>query len=159
MAAEFSLDRLDRSILRVLQADGRITNQALASRVGLSPSACLARTRQLERAGFIQGYHARLDPYRVGIGMVLFAQVSLESNDPAALARFEAAIAAVPQIVEASHVSGDVDYVLKVVVANMAEWTRLLDALDQAAVGIQRLETLVLMGKPKIFTGFPIPGS
>ena len=158
MSADTSLDRIDRSILRILQAEGRLTNQALAPRVGLSPSACLARVRALERAGVIQGYHARLDPFRVGVGLVLFVQVSLEGTSPDELARFEEALAACPQIVEASHVSGDVDYLLKVVVEDMPEWTRLRDELNGGATGIQRMTTLVLMTKPKIFEGYPIAG-
>ena len=158
MAAEDSLDRIDRSILRVLQADGRITNHALAGRVNLSPSACLARVRRLERAGVIQGYHARLDPFQLGIGMVLLVQVSLEANGPDEVARFEAAVLALPQVVEVSHVSGDVDYVLKVVVADMPHWARLLEKLTEAAIGVHRITTLVLMSKPRIFEGYPIPG-
>jgi Lrp/AsnC family transcriptional regulator, leucine-responsive regulatory protein len=156
MNEDLPLDRIDRSILRILQAEGRVTNQALAPRVGLSPSACLARVRQLERAGVIQGYHARLDPFRVGVGLVLFAEVSLDANGPDDLARFEVAIAERPQIVEASHVSGEVDYLLKVVVQDMPEWTRLKDELTGAEVGIQRITTMVLMTKPKIFSGYPI---
>ena len=156
MSADLPLDRIDRSILRILQAEGRLTNQALATRVGLSPSACLARVRQLEHAGIIQGYHAKLDPFRIGVGLVLFVQVALEANGPAELARFEEAIAARPQIVEASHVSGDVDYLLKVVVADMPEWTRLRDELNGGGLGIHRITTLVLMSKPKIFSGYPV---
>ena len=68
--AEAALDRIDRKILRILQAEGRLTNQALAERVALSPSACLARIRHLERTGVIQGYHARIDPFALGVGLV-----------------------------------------------------------------------------------------
>jgi DNA-binding Lrp family transcriptional regulator len=157
MTAEPSLDRIDRSILRVLQADGRITNHALAARVHLSPSACLARVRRLERTGIILGYHARLDPFRVGIGLVLIVEVSLESNRPADVTRFEEAILAMPQVVEISDVSGDIDYVLKVVVADMPEWTRLAAELTGGGLGVHRVTTLVLMRKPRIFEGYPVP--
>lgn len=156
MAANLSLDRIDRRILRLLQADGRITNQALAARVGLSPSACLARTRRLERTGVIQGYHARLDPFRVEIGLILFVEITLEGRLADERLRFEAAIARFPQIVEASHVSGDIDYILKVVVANMPEWTRLRDELVEGGLGVSRVTTHVLMSKPKIFVGYPV---
>ncbi len=156
MDADFALDRIDRSILRILQAEGRLANQALAPRVGLSPSACLVRVRQLEQAGIIQGYHARLDPFRIGIGLVLFAQVSLESNGPDELALFEEAITAHSAVVEASHVSGDVDFFLKVVVKDMPEWTALKDELYRRGIGIKRITTLILMSKPKIFEGYPI---
>ena len=156
MAAGFSLDRIDRRILANLQAEGRLTNQALAARVALSPSACLARVRRLERAGVIQGYHARLDPFRVEVGMVLFAEVTLRAHGAGELARFDAAIAALPQIVEASHVSGAYDYLLKVVVADIAEWTRIGEHLTSDDVGADRINTHVLLRKPKVFVGYPV---
>ena len=156
MAAGFSLDRIDRRILANLQAEGRLTNQALAERVALSPSACLARVRRLERAGVIQGYHARLDPFRVEVGMVLFAEVTLRAHGAGELARFDAAIAALPQIVEASHVSGAYDYLLKVVVADIAEWTRIGEHLTSDDVGADRINTHVLLRKPKVFVGYPV---
>ena len=157
MSANDQFDRIDLKILAILQAEGRLTNQALASRVSLSPSACLARTRRLERSGVIQGYHARLDPFRLEIGLVLFVEVTLEGRFPDEGTRFEAAIESAPQVVEASHVSGDVDYLLKVVVADMPEWTRLKDAWTAANLGVRRITTHVLMSKPKIFVGYPVP--
>ena len=156
MGADFRPDRIDRKILAQLQAEGRLTNQALADRVALSPSACLARVRRLEQAGIIQGYHARLDPFRLDIGLVLFAEVTLKAHGTEALARFDAAIAALPQIVEASHVSGAFDYLLKVVVADMPEWTRIGEQLTAADVGADRINTHVLLRKPRIFVGYPI---
>jgi DNA-binding Lrp family transcriptional regulator len=156
MTEAFTLDRIDRRILANLQAEGRLTNHALAERVALSPSACLARTRRLEQAGIIQGYHARLDPFRIDVGLVLFAEVTLKRHGPDDLARFDAAIEAMPQVVEASHVSGAYDYLLKVVVADMAEWTRLGERLTAEDVGGDRINTHVLMRKPKIFVGYPV---
>lgn len=159
MSADITLDRIDRRILANLQAEGRLTNQALADRVALSPSACLARVRRLEQAGVIQGYHARLDPFRLDIGLVLFAEITLRRHDPDALAAFEAAVNALPQIVEASHVSGAYDYLLKVVVADMGQWTEIRERLADPEVGADRINTHVLMGKPKLFLGYPVPGS
>ena len=156
MTAAFTLDRIDRRILANLQADGRLTNQALAERVALSPSACLARVRKLERAGIIQGYHARLDPFTLDVGLVLFAEVTLKGHGPEDLARFDTAIATMPQVVEASHVSGAYDYLLKVVVADMAEWTRIGGQLTTEDAGADRINTHVLMRKPKIFVGYPV---
>ncbi len=156
MSAAFTLDRVDRRILANLQAEGRLTNQALAERVALSPSACLARVRRLEEAGVILGYHARLDPFKLEAGLVLFAEVTLKAHGPDALARFDAAVQALPQVVEASHVSGPYDYLLKVVVADMAEWTKIGEQLTDPDVGADRINTHVLMRKPKIFVGYPI---
>jgi DNA-binding Lrp family transcriptional regulator len=156
MAAAPNLDRIDRRILAALQADGRLTNQALSEKVALSPSACLARVRRLERAGVIQGYHARLDPFVLDIGLVLFAEVTLAAHGPDDLARVEGALARLPQVVEASHVTGAYDYLLKVVVADMAEWTRIAEELTSGDLGVDRINTHVLMRKPKVFVGYPI---
>jgi len=142
-----------------LQAEGRLTNQALSDRVALSPSACLARVKRLEEAGIIQGYHARLDPFSLEVGLVLFAEVTLKAHGTEDLARFDEAIEAIPQIVEASHVSGAYDYLLKVVVADMAEWTRLGEQLTGAQAGADRINTHVLMRKPKVFVGYPVRDS
>ena len=158
MAADPALDRIDRKILANLQAEGRLTNQALAERVALSPSACLARVRRLEQAGIIRGYHARLDPFSLEVGLVLFAEVTLKAHGTEALARFDAAIAAIPQIVEASHVSGAFDYLLKVVVEDLAEWTRIGERLTAEEAGADRINTHVLLRKPKVFVGYPIAG-
>lgn len=155
MTEAFTLDRIDRRILANLQPEGRLTNQALAGRVALSPSACLARVKRLERAGIIQGYHARLDPFRIDVGLVLFAEITLKAHGSAELARFDTAIEAIPQIVEASHVSGAYDYLLKVVVTDMAEWNRLGEQLT-AEAGADRINTHVLMRKPKVFVGYPV---
>ena len=156
MTADITLDRIDRRILANLQAEARLTNQALADRVALSPSACLARVRRLEEVGIIQGYHARLDPFMLDVGMVLFAEVTLRAHGAEELARFDAAIAELPQIVEASHVSGAYDYLLKVVVEDMADWTRIGARLTAEEVGGERINTHVLMRKPKIFVGYPV---
>lgn len=156
MTAVPTLDRIDRRILAALQADARMTNQALSERVALSPSACLARVRRLERLGVIQGYHARLDPFTLGAGLVLYADITLEGHTPAELAAFEEAIAALPQVVEASHVTGTFDYILKVVVANMAEWTRIAESLASSDLGIDRINSHVVMRKPKFFVGYPV---
>jgi DNA-binding Lrp family transcriptional regulator len=156
MAADPELDRIDRRILAALQADGRLSNQALSERVALSPSACLARVRRLERIGVIQGYHARVDPFRLDVGLVLFAEVTLRGHGPEELARFEKTIEAVAQVVEASHVTGAYDYLLKVVVADIAEWTRIAEQFTGADLGVERISTHVIMSKPKFFVGYPV---
>lgn len=156
MSAVIHLDRIDRRILAALQDDARLTNQALSEKVALSPSACLARVRRLERAGIIQGYHARLDPFSLNVGLVLFAEVTLKGHSGEELARFENAIAAVSQIVEVSHVTGAYDYLLKVVVADMPQWTKLAEQLTSFDLGVERVVTHVLMDKPKIFVGYPV---
>lgn len=157
MTARPRLDRIDHKILAALQEDARLTNQALSERVALSPSACLARVRRLEQSGVIQGYHARIDPFTIDIGLVLYAEITLDGHTPAELAAFERAIAAVPQVVEASHVTGSFDYILKVVVGDMGEWTRIAESLASAGLGVDRINSFVVMRKPKFFVGYPVP--
>ena len=156
MSARIKLDRIDRRILTELQSDGRLSNQALSERVALSPSACLSRVRRLERAGVIQGYHARLDPFSIDIGMVLFAEISLDDHSPKRLGEFEKAVLSISQVVEVSHITGAYDYLLKVVVADMAEWTRIAEELTGSDLGVERVTTHVIMNKPKVFQGYPI---
>lgn len=157
MTAGLTLDRIDRRILAALQAEGRLTNQSLSEKVALSPSACLARVRRLEEAGVIQGYHARLDPFMLEVGLVLYAEVTLREHGPEAWRQFEAAVQAIPQLVEASHVSGPFDYLLKAVVADMNEWAGIRERMTEA--GADRINTFVMMSKPKIFVGYPVRDS
>ena len=158
MTADCELDRIDRRILAALQENGRLTNQALSERVALSPSACLARVRRLEQTGVIQGYHARLDPFRLNVGLVLYVEVTLRGHGPEELAAFERTIVTIPAIVEASHMTGAYDYLLKVVTANMADWTRIAEELTSSNIGVDRINTHVMMNKPKFFVGYPIEG-
>jgi len=156
MAARPDLDRIDRRILAALQANARLTNQALSEHVALSPSACLARVKRLEETGVIKGYHARLDPFALEVGLVLYAEVTLKGHSPEELARFERAVIALPAVVEASHMTGSYDYLLKVVVADMADWTRIAENLSSSETGVERISTHVMMNKPKFFEGYPI---
>jgi len=156
VSAAVTLDRIDRRILAALQANARITNQALAEQVFLSPSACLARVKRLERLGVIQGYHARLDPFAIDVGLVLYAEVTLKGHSAEELERFEQMIRSLPAVVEASHMTGAYDYLLKVVTADMAEWTKMAEALTSSGVGVERINTHVMMNKPKFFVGYPI---
>lgn len=156
MTAGCKLDRIDRRILAELQSDARLTNQALSERVALSPSACLARVRRLEQAGVIQGYHARLDPFALNVGLVLYAEIALNDHRAEHLAKFEELLCKLPQVVEASHITGDYDYLLKIVVADLAEWTRITEGLTGGDSGVERITTHIIMNKPKFFTGYPV---
>jgi DNA-binding Lrp family transcriptional regulator len=155
-AAAPALDATDLKIISTLQASGRITNQALADQVALSPSACLARVRRLERDGVIAGYHARLTLERLGPSVVIFAPVSLKSQHPRDLARFEAAVRDMPEVVEAAQVSGAFDFLLKVVTRDVRAWTELADALVAADLGVDKITSHVLMKLSKPFTGYPV---
>ena len=156
MTATRTADRVDLKILSVLQSDGRITNQALAERVALSPSACLVRVRQLENAGLITGYTAQIAIERIRPTVILFAEVTLTRHHPADFAAFEAFVANVPQIVEASQVAGAFDYLLKAAVSDMRAWRELSDAILNSALGVGKISSHVMMKASKVFEAFPI---
>lgn len=116
------LDQIDRRILEEIQADGRMSNQELSERVGLSPSPCLRRLRQLEAAGVIDRYVALIDPAAVGLAVTAFVRVRLNQQDDRQLAVFEAAVAQFPEIMECYLMSGEADYQLRVVVGSLGEF-------------------------------------
>lgn len=121
------LDRYDRAILEALQADGRISNQDLADRIGLSPSPCLRRVRALEEAGLITGYRAVLDPKVLGLSLMALIHISMDKHIPERFANFEARIAEIPNIVECLLITGQqADYQLKAVVEDMDAYQSLL---------------------------------
>ncbi|MGB1506862.1 MAG: Lrp/AsnC family transcriptional regulator, partial [Acidimicrobiales bacterium] len=119
-----ALDRIDRIILDLLQADGRMTHAALAEQVHLSPSACLRRVKRLERAGVIEGYRAALALERVGLGTTVFVEISLTSQQEGHLDEFEAAVMDVPEVISCHLMAGDADYLIQVVVADVTDYER-----------------------------------
>ena len=120
-----NLDRIDHRLLAELQADGRISNTELAQRVGLSQSACLRRVQRLEAAGVIEGYGARLNPAALGKGETVFIEITLSRQSEDALDAFERAAAASPDILECHLMAGDYDYLLRLAVADTADYERL----------------------------------
>jgi len=119
------LDRYDYSLLDILQNDGRITNSELAQRVALSESACLRRVKALEQHGLIEGYTARVNQQKAGLGVNVFVSITLERQEQTDMAAFEEAVRAVPEIMECYLMSGEYDYVLRVVVADTTDFERL----------------------------------
>lgn len=120
------LDAIDRRILMEMQADGRISNHELAERVGLSPSPCLRRVRQLEAEGVITGYVALLDPDALGLGVTAFVRVRLDRQSDSTLETFETAILALPEVMECYLMTGESDYQLRVLVPSLAEFEEFL---------------------------------
>ncbi len=122
-----NIDRYDRQILQVLQDDGRISNQDLADRIGLSPSPCLRRVRALEEAGIIAGYRALLDARKLGLTLMALIHISMDRHTPERFENFEAEVRALPEIIECLLITGqDADYQLKVVVRDMDAYQELL---------------------------------
>ena len=124
------LDRIDLLLLAELQRAGRQTNAELAERVHLSPSACLRRVQRLEREGVIVGYRAEVDPERLGLGLQAFVRVQLKSHDAERIAIFAEQVNAWPEVVACHALTGDMDYLLHVIVAGLEHFSRfLLDKL------------------------------
>jgi len=119
------LDRYDLALIRQLQNEARITNAALAERVNLSESACLRRVRNLERSGLIQGYAALLDQQKAGYPVDVFVNITLDRQQQADLAAFEEAVRKVPEVMECYLMSGEYDYLIRVVVADNADFERI----------------------------------
>jgi DNA-binding Lrp family transcriptional regulator len=119
------LDRYDRAILRALQHDGRMTNSALAEAVSLSESACLRRVRALEESGLIEGYAALINQQKAGCPVNVFVNITLDRQEQAHLTAFEEAARKVPEVMECYLMSGEYDFLLRVVLADMADFERL----------------------------------
>ena len=121
------LDRFDQHILDVLQQDGRINNQDLADRIGLSPSPCLRRVRALEESGLIVGYRALLDAKKLGLTLLALIHISMDLHTPERFANFEAAVCVLPEVLDCLLITGqEADYQLKVVVRDMDHYQSLL---------------------------------
>ena len=121
------MDRYDRQILDILQEDGRINNQDLADRIGLSPSPCLRRVRALEESGIIVGYRAVLDAKKLGLSLMALIFISMDLHTPERFANFETSVALLPEVLECLLVTGhDADYQLKVAVRDMDHYQELL---------------------------------
>ena len=127
MPTPAALDRLDRQILEHLQRDGRLANQDLADRIGLSPSPCLRRVRALEKRGFITGYRAMVDGRKLGFALMALVHITLDRHTQERFANFDAKIRVLPEVLECLLVAGEeADYVLKVVVRDMDGYQNLL---------------------------------
>jgi Lrp/AsnC family leucine-responsive transcriptional regulator len=121
------LDRYDQQILEILQTDGRIANQDLADRIGLSPSPCLRRVRALEESGLIVGYRALLDAKKLGLALIALIHISMDRHTPERFANFEASVSVLPEVLECLLITGqDADYQIKVAVRDMDHYQALL---------------------------------
>lgn len=150
------LDKTDTKILRVLQHDGRISNLRLAEAVHLSPTAVLERVKRLTREGFILGYEARLDPARLGAGLLVFVEVVLDRTTPDVMSAFKAAVQTRPEILECHLVAGGFDYLLKTRVADMHAYRELLASVLWSLPGVRETHTYAVMEEVKSSTALPI---
>ncbi len=143
------MDRIDENILQELRRDGRLSNLALAERVGLSPSACLRRVAALEKNGTITGYRATLSAEKMGVGFLAYITVGLNSHTKASQEAFERALIRAPEVRECHNITGSVEYLLRVEVPDLAAYkvfhTDILGTLPQ----INTITSYVVMGSPK----------
>ncbi len=152
-----SLDRYDRRILDVLQQDGRLSNQDLAARIGLSPSPCLRRLRALEESGIITGYRAMLDARKLGLTLMALVHISMDRHTPERFANFEAKIAALPEVLECLLITGqDADYQLKVVVRDMDAYQELLLNRITRIEGVSGVHSSFVMRRVVDQTALPL---
>lgn len=151
------MDNYDRRILLELQRDGRLSNQELADRIGLSPSPCLRRVRALEEAGVITGYRALVDPRRLGLNLTAILSISMDRHTPERFAGFDAAIAGMPEVLECLLLTGrDADYQLKVVVRDMEHYQELLLERITRIEGVSGVHSSFVLREVVARTSLPV---
>jgi len=150
------LDAIDLRILEAVQRDGRITKLALAEKVGLSPTPCWLRLRKLEKAGIITGYHARIAPRKIAPVASVMMEVTLANHRQGDFDRFERAVSAIPEIVACWSVGGGVDYIMKIMAPDIDAYQRLVDALLDRELGIDRYFTYIVTKTVKDDTVLPV---
>jgi Lrp/AsnC family leucine-responsive transcriptional regulator len=151
------LSAVDVRILRELQRDGRLTNVELASRVGLSPSPCLRRVKQLEAAGIIAGYRAVLDPKSLGLGLDAFVQVNIERHTDEDAEAFRQAVAARPEVVSARAMTGEMDFLLHIRVADLEEYGAFTMGTLLRMPGVKDVRSSFVLQEIKPERDVPIP--
>lgn len=152
------LDRHDRHILDILQREGRISNQELADRVGLSPSPCLRRVRALEESGLITGYRAILDAKAMGLTLMALLHISMDRHTPERFENFDRAVSAIPEVLECLLITGqDADYQLKVVVHDMEAYQDLLLNKITRIEGVTGAHSSFVLRRIVNKTAIPIP--
>jgi Lrp/AsnC family transcriptional regulator len=151
------LDRIDRQILTLLQADASLPIQKIADQVGLSVNPCWRRIRQMEAAGIIQARVALVDPEKVGLGLTVYVRVKTREHSADWARKLHEVIAALPEILECHRIGGDVDYLLKVVVEDMAGYDRTYKELIARLPSLADVSALFSMERLKSATALPIP--
>ncbi|NQU70724.1 MAG: Lrp/AsnC family transcriptional regulator [Rhodospirillales bacterium] len=155
--AQMSLDEIDYRILACLQGNARISNSDLAQEIGLSPSPCLRRVRDLEKSGAIKGYATLLEPSVVGLPVSVFVQVTLERQVEHALEDFERTVLARPEVMECYLMTGDADYLMRIVVADVTAYEIFLKEHLTRAPGVASINSSFALNQVKYGTALPLP--
>ena len=152
------LDAIDRKILALLQKDATLALADLSRAVGLSPTPCWKRVQKLEKAGIITGRVALLDPRKIGLGLTVFVSIETDDHSQPWLAKFAAAVAAMPEVMDVYRMAGDVDYLLRVVVPDTAAYDAFYQRLI-AAAPLKKVASRFAMERIKSTTAFRLPAS
>jgi DNA-binding Lrp family transcriptional regulator len=150
------LDRIDLRILRELQHDGSITNVDLAKKVGISAPPCLRRVRALEEAGYIRGYHADIAGDKMGFGITVFTMISLTNHSESDIAHFAKLVEGWPQVRESYLMTGDSDYLLKIVAEDWEAFQKFVTNQLTAAPNIAHVKSAPAMQRTKFCPGVPL---
>ncbi len=154
---KIKLDAIDRKILELLQTNSNITNAQLAQEIGLSPAPTLERVKKLETAGVIKSYHAVIDPSTVGLGVSTFVMVTLKGHNKENIEKFMKAIRKIDEVVECHHVTGQADFILKVVAADIPAYQNLmLEKVTNIEV-VDSLQSTVILSTFKDSKVLPLP--
>ncbi|HRF09005.1 MAG TPA: Lrp/AsnC ligand binding domain-containing protein [Xanthobacteraceae bacterium] len=151
-----AIDRIDRKILQVLQADGRLAGVELAERVGLSPTSTGERLRRLQKEGYITGFGARLDPHLLDLPLLVFVEVSLDKTTPDIFDKFAAAVRRAPEVLECHMVAGGFDYLVKTRVADIAAYRKFLGNVLLTLPGVKETRTYAVMEEVKTDQMLPV---
>jgi DNA-binding Lrp family transcriptional regulator len=157
--ANLNLDSIDLKLLAELQADGRITNVDLASKVGLTAPPCLRRMRTLEQSGVIKSYHAHIDPASLGYTITVFAMVSLKSQAEEDLKAFEQHVRSLPDVRECHMLNGEIDFILKILARDLQSFQELLTSQLTSAPNVSSVKTSLTIRTAKDEPGVPVPAS
>jgi DNA-binding Lrp family transcriptional regulator len=150
------LDETDLQILDLLQKDGSLSNAEVGRRIGLSTPATHARVRRLEEVGYIKGYAALLNHERLGLDLICFVQVTLRLHSSELVAEFRRSVRDVPEVLECHHVTGEFDYLCKVVVSNRKALERLVVEVLTPLPGVERIHTSLALSEVKDSTVLPL---
>jgi Lrp/AsnC family leucine-responsive transcriptional regulator len=157
MKTKIKIDKTDRKILEILQANAKITNAHLATMIGLSPAPTLERVKKLENTGIIKSYHAKLDIDIVGLGVSTFVMVSLKGHNKENIDKFIASISTIDEIIECHHTTGSGDFILKIIAEDIAAYQRLmLEKVSNIDV-VDNMQSMVILSTFKDSKIMPIP--
>jgi Lrp/AsnC family transcriptional regulator, leucine-responsive regulatory protein len=152
-----ALDRTDRRLLELLQSDGRLTNQELAERVNLTPAPVLRRVRALEKAGLIRRYVALLDAAKLGLGLTAYVTVKLDKKGRTAIETFRRAVQTWPEVLTCHSTTGDMDYLLQVVVEDLEHFNRFIMNAVLKQPAVLDVRSSFALERVKDTTALPIP--